>query len=102
MRLCSRLLRPLGGLLAMGLPLMHAAAADPMPGQAAVRFLAIGLATSHGKLPDVAALRNLLQVARPAQADGIIFFTWEALRGFLPEPGEAIRQGQPLPTSLTP
>lgn len=65
-------------------------------------YITIGVATSHGKLPDVAALKKQLEFSRQAQADGIIFFTWEALRRFMPEAGEAIRQWQPLSTPSTP
>lgn len=59
-------------------------------------YITLGVSTSHGKLPDVAAIKRQLDLSRQAGAEGIIFFTWEALRKFMPEAGDAIRQWQPL------
>ncbi len=58
-------------------------------------YITIGVSTSHGKLPDAAAVKKQMDLARDAGADGLVFFTWEALSKFLPEAGEAIKIWQP-------
>jgi uncharacterized lipoprotein YddW (UPF0748 family) len=57
-------------------------------------YITIGVSTSHGKLQDPAELRKQMEFSREAGADGLIFFTWEALRKFMPESGKDIRQWQ--------
>jgi uncharacterized lipoprotein YddW (UPF0748 family) len=58
-------------------------------------YITIGVSTSHGKLENPAELRKQMQFSRDAGADGLIFFTWEALRKFMPESGKDIREWQP-------
>jgi uncharacterized lipoprotein YddW (UPF0748 family) len=47
-------------------------------------YITIGVKTSHGTLPDVETLRRQMEMSKQAGADGVIFFTWESLRKFLP------------------
>lgn len=54
-------------------------------------YITIGVRTSHGELATVADVERHMRMSREAGADGIIFFTWQALRKFLPEAGTAIR-----------
>lgn len=65
-------------------------------------YITIGVATSHGKLKDADEIRRQMQMSREAGADGVVFFTWESLRAFLPDVSEAIREWQagPLPREL--
>jgi len=58
-------------------------------------YITIGVSTSHGKLENPAALRKQMQFAKESGADGLIFFTWEALRNFMPESGKDIREWRP-------
>lgn len=55
-------------------------------------YLTIGVKTSHGALPDVAAVRHQIAMAKEAGAEGLIFFTWEAMRRFMPELGAVLRE----------
>lgn len=48
-------------------------------------YLTIGVKTSHGELTDLAAVRRHMAMAKDAGAEGLVFFTWESLRRFLPE-----------------
>jgi uncharacterized lipoprotein YddW (UPF0748 family) len=48
-------------------------------------YITIGVKTSHGALKDAAAIRKQMNVARECGADGLVFFTWEALRPFASE-----------------
>lgn len=48
-------------------------------------YLTIGVKTSHGELKNLAALRRHMAMAKAAGAEGLVFFTWESLRRFLPE-----------------
>ena len=41
--------------------------------------------TSHGALKDAAEIRKQMTMARQCGADGLVFFTWEALRPFATE-----------------
>ena len=54
-------------------------------------YITIGVKTSHGQLPDVAALRKQMALSKEAGADGLVFFTWESLRKFLPEAANDIK-----------
>jgi uncharacterized lipoprotein YddW (UPF0748 family) len=54
-------------------------------------YITIGVSTSHGKLEDPAALRKHMTFAKEAGAEGLCFFTWEALRKFMPESGKDIK-----------
>ena len=47
-------------------------------------YLTIGIKTSHGELADLPAVRRHLAMAKEAGAEGLVFFTWESLRRFLP------------------
>ena len=47
-------------------------------------YLTIGVKTSHGELADLAAVRRHMAMAKAAGAEGLVFFTWESLRRFLP------------------
>ncbi len=57
-------------------------------------YITIGVSTSHGKLENPAALRKQMAFAKEAGADGLVFFTWEALAKFMPESGKDIRDWQ--------
>jgi uncharacterized lipoprotein YddW (UPF0748 family) len=48
-------------------------------------YITIGVKTSHGTLKDAAEIRKQMTVARQCGADGLVFFTWEALRPFADE-----------------
>jgi uncharacterized lipoprotein YddW (UPF0748 family) len=48
-------------------------------------YITIGVHTSHGSLKDAAEIRKQMDMARQCGADGLIFFTWEALRPFAKE-----------------
>jgi len=54
-------------------------------------YITIGVKTSHGELKSADEIKRQIRMSREAGADGIIFFTWESLRPFLPEVAEAIR-----------
>jgi uncharacterized lipoprotein YddW (UPF0748 family) len=58
-------------------------------------YVTIGVKTSHGSLKDAAAIRKQIDMARDCGADGVVFFTWEALRPFAKELAEDIRGYQP-------
>ena len=53
-------------------------------------YITIGVRTSHGSLMADDVKRHIA-MSKQAGADGVIFFTWEALRSFLPEVSQAIR-----------
>jgi uncharacterized lipoprotein YddW (UPF0748 family) len=48
-------------------------------------YVTIGVKTSHGSLKDAAEIRKQMKMARECGADGLVFFTWEALRPFAQE-----------------
>jgi uncharacterized lipoprotein YddW (UPF0748 family) len=48
-------------------------------------YITIGVKTSHGALKDAAEIRKQMTMARQCGADGLVFFTWEALRPFASE-----------------
>jgi uncharacterized lipoprotein YddW (UPF0748 family) len=48
-------------------------------------YITIGVKTSHGALKDAAEIRKQMTMARQCGADGLVFFTWEALRPFANE-----------------
>lgn len=48
-------------------------------------YITIGVKTSHGSLKDAAEIRKQMTMARQCGADGLVFFTWEALRPFAKE-----------------
>jgi len=48
-------------------------------------YITIGVKTSHGALKDAAEIRKQMAVSRQCGADGLVFFTWEALRPFAKE-----------------
>lgn len=54
-------------------------------------YLTIGVKTSHGELADLAAVRRHMAMSKEAGAEGLIFFTWESLRRFLPEVAADLR-----------
>lgn len=45
-------------------------------------YITIGVTTSHGSLKNAAEIRNQMRMASDAGADGLVFFTWEALSSF--------------------
>ena len=53
-------------------------------------YVTIGVRTSHGTLTMEDTKRHIA-MSKEIGADGVIFFTWEALRGFLPDVSEAIK-----------
>lgn len=48
-------------------------------------YITIGVKTSHGELPTSDDVRRHMRMSREAGADGLVFFTWESLKRFLPE-----------------
>lgn len=58
-------------------------------------YITIGVHTSHGTLPDIAALRRQMEMSKQAGADGLVFFTWESLSKFLPEAAADIKAWSP-------
>jgi uncharacterized lipoprotein YddW (UPF0748 family) len=48
-------------------------------------YITIGVSTSHGSLKDAAEIRKQMKMAAEAGADGLVFFTWRALRPFADE-----------------
>jgi uncharacterized lipoprotein YddW (UPF0748 family) len=48
-------------------------------------YFTIGVSTSHGSLKDAAEIRKQMKMAAEAGADGLVFFTWKALRPFADE-----------------
>jgi len=48
-------------------------------------YITIGVKTSHGALKDAAEIRKQMIMARQCGADGLVFFTWEALQPFANE-----------------
>lgn len=54
-------------------------------------YLTIGVKTSHGELADLPAIRRHMAMAKEAGAEGLVFFTWESLRRFLPEAATDLR-----------
>ena len=48
-------------------------------------YITIGVKTSHGTLKDAAEVRKQMNMARQCGADGLVFFTWEALEPFADE-----------------
>ena len=48
-------------------------------------YITIGVRTSHGSLKSAAEIRNQMNIAAEAGADGLVFFTWEALSPFANE-----------------
>ena len=48
-------------------------------------YITIGVKTSHGTLKDAAEIRKQMAMSRQCGADGLVFFTWEALRPFANE-----------------
>ena len=48
-------------------------------------YITIGVKTSHGSLKDAAEIRKQMTMARQCGADGLVFFTWEALQPFADE-----------------
>jgi uncharacterized lipoprotein YddW (UPF0748 family) len=59
-------------------------------------YVTIGVTTSHGSLKSAAEIRKQMAVSRQCGADGLVFFTWEALRPFASElAGDIKSYGQP-------
>jgi len=54
-------------------------------------YITIGVKTSHGALKDAAEIRKQMAMARQCGADGLVFFTWEALRPFASEVADDIK-----------
>jgi uncharacterized lipoprotein YddW (UPF0748 family) len=54
-------------------------------------YITIGVKTSHGSLKDAAEIRKQISMSRECGADGLVFFTWEALRPFAGEVAGDIR-----------
>lgn len=48
-------------------------------------YITIGVRTSHGSLKSAAEIRKQINMAAEAGADGLVFFTWEALSPFANE-----------------
>lgn len=48
-------------------------------------YITIGVTTSHGSLKSAIEIRNQMRMAAEAGADGLVFFTWEALSPFADE-----------------
>jgi uncharacterized lipoprotein YddW (UPF0748 family) len=54
-------------------------------------YITIGVKTSHGSLKDAAEIRKQMAVSRQCGADGLVFFTWEALRPFASEVADDLK-----------
>jgi uncharacterized lipoprotein YddW (UPF0748 family) len=54
-------------------------------------YITIGVTTSHGSLKNAAEIRNQMRMASEAGADGLVFFTWEALSPFAKELADDIK-----------
>jgi uncharacterized lipoprotein YddW (UPF0748 family) len=54
-------------------------------------YITIGVTTSHGFLKNAAEIRNQMRMASEAGADGLVFFTWQALDPFADELAEDIK-----------
>jgi uncharacterized lipoprotein YddW (UPF0748 family) len=54
-------------------------------------YITIGVTTSHGSLKKAAEIRSQMRMASEAGADGLIFFTWEALSPFADELADDIK-----------
>lgn len=48
-------------------------------------YITIGVTTSHGSLKSAAEIRKQMAMSGQCGADGLVFFTWEALRPFANE-----------------
>lgn len=48
-------------------------------------YITIGVYTSHGKLQDANEIRKHMKMAQDNGAEGLVFFTWEALKPFADE-----------------
>jgi uncharacterized lipoprotein YddW (UPF0748 family) len=53
-------------------------------------YITIGVFTSHGSLT-LDDVKRHISMSKQAGADGVIFFTWESLRKFLPDVSDAIK-----------
>ena len=66
-------------------------------------YITIGVHTSHGSLTNAAAIRKQMNMAAEAGADGLVFFTWQALRPFAEDLANDIktyrRRDRPAPQS---
>lgn len=54
-------------------------------------YITIGIRTSHGSLKSAAEIRNQMRIAAETGADGLVFFTWEALSPFADELADDIK-----------
>ena len=54
-------------------------------------YITIGVHTSHGTLKDAAEIRRQMKIARECGADGLVFFTWDALRPYAKELAQDIK-----------
>ncbi len=54
-------------------------------------YITIGVLTSHGALPTAGDIKRQMTMSKDAGADGLIFFTWESFRKFVPETGDALK-----------
>lgn len=57
-------------------------------------YLTIGVRTSHGSLKNATEIRKQMNMAADAGADGLVFFTWDALRPFADELARDIKAYQ--------
>ncbi len=48
-------------------------------------YITIGVRTSHGSLKNAGEIRKQMKMTAEAGADGLVFFTWRALRPFVDE-----------------
>ncbi len=48
-------------------------------------YITIGVRTSHGSLATADDVKRHIAMSKQAGADGVIFFTWDALKKFLPD-----------------
>ncbi len=55
-------------------------------------YITIGVKTSHGSLKSAEEIEHQLLMARDAGADGVVFFTWEALKPFTADITAAIKK----------
>lgn len=54
-------------------------------------YITIGVRTSHGTLPTAEDVKRHMRMSKEAGADGLVFFTWEALRPFAQDLADDIK-----------
>lgn len=69
--------------------------------QSCPMLITIGVRTSHGSLT-AEQVKRQMELASRDGAQGLVFFTWEALKPFTPALAEDIRTWKPAPSAFAP